>query len=229
MLPIHIISLNNSTARRDLCAGMMGAAGLPFTFFDAINGATINARTRKRYYDETANMERFKRPLSTSEIGCYLSHLALWKQIAKSKTGAAVILEDDAQIDAGLKTFLKQIKNYDLEDMYLKLDGVPETLDLGNATTTKMTLGRRKVIHAPQIAPRTTGYIIGARAARKMIAGRKSFFRPVDIDIKHYWEHGVPVWTVMPQLVCETRYQYNYLKERKQHPLAASRLILGEN
>ncbi len=258
MLPIHIISLKSSTARRDLCAGMMGAANLPFTFFDAVNGATLNARTRKRSYDEAANMERFKRPLSTSEIGCYLSHLTLWKEIAKSKTGAAVILEDDAQIDAGLKTFLEQIENYDLTDVYLKLDGAPDTLDPDDSSTTKMTLGRRKVIHAPQIAPRTTGYIIGARAAQKMIDYRKSFFRPVDIDIKHYWEHDVPVWTVMPQLVCETRskgdestieasrqrtkdtnplwrfwknttYQYNYLKERKQHPLANSRLMLGEN
>lgn len=236
----------------------MAAADLPFTFFDAVNGAALSAEDRRGHYDETANIERFKRPLSASEIGCYLSHLKLWDQIAQAQTGAAVILEDDAQIDAGLKTFLEQIKNYDLDDVYLKLDGVSETLDLEDISTTKMTLGLRKVIHAPQIAPRTTGYIIGARAAEKMIACRRTFFRPVDIDIKHYWEHNVPVWAVMPHLVCETRskgdestieasrqklkannplwrfwknttYQYNYLKERRQHPLAASRLMLGEN
>lgn len=236
----------------------MGASGLPFTFFDAVDGAVLSADERGRCYDEAANLEHFKRPLSSSEIGCYLSHLKLWKHIARKTTGAALVLEDDAQIDAKLKTFLEQIENYDLEDVYLKLDGVSETLNLEDISTTKMTLGHRKVIHAPQIAPRTTGYIIGARAAQKMIVSRTKFFRPVDIDIKHYWEHGVPVWTVMPQLVNEARskgdestieisrqnlkannllwrfwknttYQYNYLKKRRENPLAVSSLILGAN
>ena len=258
MLPIHIISLESSTARRDLCVGMMGAAGLPFSFFDAVDGRSLSAQAKSHIYDETANCERFKRPLSPSEIGCYLSHLKLWEHIAEGRTPAALVLEDDAQLDAGFKTFLEQIRNYDLEDVYLKLDGASETLDLEDSSNTKMTLGLRKVIHAPQIAHRTTGYIIGARAAQKMIANRPKFFRPVDIDIKHYWEHGVPVWTVIPQLVHEARskgdestietsrrnlkgnnplwrfwknttYQYNYLKERKQNPLVASRLIAEEN
>lgn len=258
VLPIFIISLKTSVARRDLCAGMMGAAGLPFTFFDAVNGAAVTDPTIRRHYDGAANLERFKRPLSASEIGCYLSHLELWSHISQQGSGAALVLEDDAQIDGELKSFLEQISKYDLENIYLKLDGVAEALDPGDTSSTKMTLGRRKVIHAPQIAPRTTGYIIGAHAAGRMAMARNRFFRPVDIDIKHYWEHDVPVWTVAPQLVCETRtygdestieasralikgtnpfwrfwknttYQYNYLKQRRMHPPVASRLIPVKN
>jgi glycosyl transferase family 25 len=237
---------------------MMGLAGLPFEFFDAVNGADLCDHKRQRHYDAALNHEHFKRPLSRSEVGCYLSHLELWDQIGAQSTGAALVLEDDAQIDDGLKTFLKQISKYDLEDVYLKLDGVAEAVDPGDTDTTKMTLGRRKVINAAPIAPRTTGYIIGAHAARKMALARASFFRPVDIDIKHYWEHDVPVWTVAPQLVCEARskgdestieesrkqikganplwrfwknttYQYNYLKQRRMHPPVASRLIPVKN
>lgn len=236
----------------------MGAAGLPFSFFDAVDGAALNDQTRSRHYDEAANQEHFKRALSASEMGCYLSHLTLWDQIGTNETGAAVILEDDALIGPGLKTFLEQIARYDLNDVYLKLDGVAEAVDPDHLATTKMTLGRRKVIHAAPIAPRTTGYIIGAAAARKMRARRSRFFRPVDIDIKHYWEHGVPVWTVAPQLVCEARskgdestieasrkrlkgsnplwrfwknttYQYNYLRLRKMHPPATSALLSEKN
>lgn len=236
----------------------MDTAGLPFSYFDAVNGTHLTDELRHRHYDEAANMEQFKRPLCASEIGCYLSHLKLWTHIAANTSGAALILEDDAQIDAGLKGFLKQIENYDLEDVYLKLDGTDNALDLEDTSVTKMRLGQRKVVHSPHIAPRTTGYILGARAAQRMVACRTKFFRPVDMDIKHYWEHDVPVWTVTPQLVSETRskgdestieefrqlakgsnpirrfwknttYQYNYLKQRRMHPPAASRLILGEN
>jgi len=236
----------------------MGAAGLPFRFFDAVDGTDLTDNLYRHHYDQTSNTERFKRPLSASEVGCYLSHLQIWNDIGQLGTGAALVLEDDAQIDADLKTFLEQISQYDLENVYLKLDGVAEALDPGDTSTTKMTLGRRKVIHAPQIAPRTTGYIIGAHAAQKMAAARSRFFRPVDIDIKHYWEHDVPVWTVAPQLICETRskgdestieasrrevkgtnplwrfwknttYQYNYLKQRRMHPPVASRLMPVKN
>lgn len=258
MLPIYIISLKTSQSRRHLCAGMMDAAGLPFAFFDAVNGTDVTEPVIKRHYDEAANLEHFKRPLSASEIGCYLSHLKLWERITEDGVGAALVLEDDAQLDEGLKTFLTQISKYDLEDVYLKLDGVAETLDPGDTSTTKMTLGPRKVIHAAQIAPRTTGYVIGAHAARKLAAARQRFFRPVDIDIKHYWEHDVPVWTVAPQLICEARskgdestieasrkrakgsnplarfwknttYQYNYQKQRRMHPPVPSRLIPVKN
>lgn len=237
---------------------MMGSAGLPFIFFDAIDGASVCDNIRNQHYDDAANQEHFKRALSASEMGCYLSHLKLWEQIGANASGAALILEDDAQIGAGLKTFLEQIGRYDLNDIYLKLDGVSEAVDPDNVATTKMTLGRRKVIHAAPIAPRTTGYIIGAAAARQMRARRARFFRPVDIDIKHYWEHDVPVWTVAPQLVCEARskgdestieasrkrlkggnplwrfwknttYQYNYLRQRKMHPPATSRLLSEKN
>ena len=236
----------------------MASARLPFGFFDAVDGTNLTDQRRWRHYDIAANMEQFKRPLSKSEVGCYLSHLQLWAHIGAQPSGAALVLEDDAHIDADLRPFLEQISKYDLEDVYLKLDGVAEALDPEDTSTTKMTLGRRKVIHAPQIAPRTTGYIIGAHAAKKMAAARQSFFRPVDIDIKHYWEHDVPIWTVAPQLVCETRscgdestieasrrqlkgvnplrrfwknttYQYNYQKQRRMHPPVASRLLLAKN
>ncbi len=256
MLPIHVISLKASTSRRDLCAGMLGAAGLPFSFFDAVNGNDLDENTWARHYDAAANQEQFKRGLSASEVGCYLSHLHVWAKIATDGPGAALVLEDDAQIDAGLGAFLTQIAEFDLNEVYVKLDGVSEEVDLEDKTITKMNLGRRKVIHTAPIAPRTTGYIIGAGAARKMCAARARFFRPVDIDIKHYWEHGVPVWTVAPQLVSEMRsrgdestieasrqenkgsnplwrfwknttYQYNYLRLRKQHP-PVSRTLLSE-
>jgi len=236
----------------------MRAADLPFAFFDAVSGTDLTGDTIQRHYAQAKNMELFKRPLSRSEVGCYMSHLKLWDLIGAQSSGAALVLEDDAHVDEGLTTFLEQISQYDLENVYLKLDGVAEAVDPGDTSTTKMTLGPRKVIHAAPIAPRTTGYIIGAHAARKMAAARQSFFRPVDIDIKHYWEHGVPVWTVAPQLVCEARscgdestieasrrlvkgtnplwrfwknttYQYNYLKQRRMHPPVASRLIPVKN
>lgn len=237
---------------------MMAAANLPFEFFDAVDGKILAEQERRHHYDNTANIERFKRPLCASEVGCYLSHLNLWAHIAQTRTGAAVVLEDDARIDAGLNSFLEQIAGYDLEDVYLKLDGAAEALDIEDSSNTKMTLGHHKVIHAAEIAHRTTGYIIGARAARRMAESRAQFFRPVDIDVKHYWEHGVPVWTVVPQLVHEARskgdestieasrrrakgtnllwrfwkntiYQYNYLKLRRMHPPVPSRLLSEKN
>jgi len=227
---------------------MMEREGLPFSFFDAVDGQKLSQDERNHHYDETRNHEHFKRPLSASEVGCYLSHLRLWTHIADMDQGAALVLEDDAEISEGLKDVLTKLQSHDLSDVYLKLDGVAEGLETKGAT--KITLGKHKIMQGVEIAPRTTGYIIGSKAAERMLRKRARFFRPVDNDIKHYWEHDVPVWTLSPQMVCEahalgdestieasrkrakginplsrfwknTIYQYNYQRQRRMHPPTA--------
>jgi glycosyl transferase family 25 len=51
--------------------------------------------------------------------------------------------------------------------------------------------------------PRTTGYIIGRRAAQKLLSFTASVARPIDIDLKFYWEHNVPILTLHKQIVAE--------------------------
>ena len=196
MLATYVVSLNRSQDRRARVLAMLDGMGVSAEVFGATDGATLDASTIAEHYDEDANQRGFKRPLTRAEIGCYLSHLSLWATIAQGEGRAALVLEDDAEVSDSLPALLSNLKDLAPLDAILKLDGCKGDGE-GTATFGGHVFACEKVI-----APRTTGYIIGREAAARL-STRGRFFRPVDIDLKHYWEHGVPIFSANPPLVRE--------------------------
>lgn len=178
---------------------MASAIGIKILFFDAVLGSRLGAEKIESVYDFEENAKQFKRPLSHQEIGCYISHKQLWEKIATSYEPAAVVLEDDAIIEGDLAGLIDELAAIDIERVYVKIDGpIRSALDVN-----VLKIGNYKLERTRCVAPRTTGYILGRSAARKLCKYQKRFFRPVDIDLKHHWEHGVPILTTSPQLVRE--------------------------
>jgi len=200
MFSVFVISLKTSIDRRRRVAAMLDALGLDFEFSDAVDGRILGETATVQVYDKTANERWFKRPLSRSEIGCYMSHLQIWERV-KRLNAPAVILEDDANVDTALPDFLKGLSDYNISDAVLKIDGVRDN----NAASDTCSIVDRQVWRERQIGARTTGYVVGPKAAARLLDYQDRFFRPIDMDLKHYWEHGVPIFTVGPALVRETR------------------------
>ena len=97
--PIYVISLKRATQRRAASQCALDAMGVSFAFFDAVDGALLSEAEVAAAYDAEGNARQYKRPLSLPEIGCYLSHHALWQRIVDEKLDGAVILEDDFEAD----------------------------------------------------------------------------------------------------------------------------------
>ena len=88
-IPVYVISLADSEARRRNMTERLGTLGIPFQFVDAIDGRT------ERLPDEFdgARVSRFGLP---GNIACTLSHRLVHRMIAESADEVALILEDDA-------------------------------------------------------------------------------------------------------------------------------------
>lgn len=197
--PVFVISLKGDI-RRESCRQQLDLGTIPFRFFDAIKGSALEHNDAEASgYDPTLNQRLFKRPLTSAELGCYLSHQALWGQIAANDC-PAVILEDDFEIEAGFKENIVKLLRYDLDDKIVKIDSERSK---GRRGVDIQTLGDLTIKQYAVVTPRTTAYLIGPQAAARMLAARKRFYRPVDIDLKFLWEHRVPVMTVDPPLVRE--------------------------
>ena len=198
-LPVFVISLAGSSRRAE-CQRLLNGLGLDFSFIDAVDGRRLNATQRARVYDIGRNRSHFKRALSEPEIGCYLSHLAVWERIAVGTPQAAVVLEDDCSADSDFPAFLHGIAAFDLADVMIKLDGPP-----GWRRRLHKTVAARvdttEVREFEVVTPYTMGYILGRLAAERLVAARSRFFRPVDNDLKFTWEHGVRVLATEPILV----------------------------
>jgi glycosyl transferase, family 25 len=196
---IYVISLPGSP-RRGVFEEILKDTGLDYRIFAAVDGKSVSRPMRSAVYDRETNARVFKRPLSDGEIGCYLSHLAIWREVAASGQ-PALILEDDFALPSDATARF-------LRDLPATL-AARSLIKLSSAERQKFTAGALLELHGHKIrgyrivSPHTTGYIIGPVAAARMVQARSHFFRPVDIDIKHVWEHQVPVYGVDPPLVIE--------------------------
>ncbi|MDA7963958.1 glycosyltransferase family 25 protein [Ruegeria sp.] len=194
------MSLPDDKERRDCCAAELAGLGLPFAFVDAVQGRHIPDADFARLYDEGLNRRAFKRPLSRNEVACYLGHRKIWRDIAEGDQDVCLVLEDDACFVQDPRPFLDAVaQNADLFlDVMIKLEGVAR-----KNTTVLRPFADQTLVLSDHLPPRTTGYIIGRRAAAKLAGRDGPIGRPVDIDLKFYWEHEIPILTLQEQLVSE--------------------------
>lgn len=195
-----ILSLLKDVERRRFCEREFARLGLHHVFCDAISGDQLNSSELRHYYDAEMNRIKFKRPLSRNEVACTLGHRQIWQEIADSQDHVSVVLEDDATFVRDPRSFFDELFEFGecFEDVMIKLDGVSRA----NGRVIK-SFANQDLVLSDRLPPRTTGYIIGRRAAGRLLALDAPIARPIDIDLKFYWEHNVPILTLGEKMVAE--------------------------
>lgn len=168
--------------------------GLPFAFFDAVEGAKLDDAEVAGAYDAVLNARQYKRPLSRPEIGCYLSHHALWRRIVDDNLDGAVILEDDFEADESLACVVDEIASAPPSGALVKLFSRKPAPGM----TVASLKGGRRLIAPNRVPGLTLGYALDRTAAEMLLVNALPFSRPLDMDIKHWWEFGLPVLVVDP-------------------------------
>lgn len=90
-MTLFIINLDAQTERRRTMQAQLDHYGLHATFMPAVNGKALSLealRTVAHDYDNSG--------LSAGEVGCALSHLAIYQKMVDEGIASALILEDDA-------------------------------------------------------------------------------------------------------------------------------------
>ncbi len=197
-----ILSLPQDVERRRFCESEFTRFGLNHEFCDAIAGDQLNNSELQRIYDADMNRSKFKRPLSRNEVACTLGHRRIWKDIAASSDFVNLVLEDDATFVQDPRPFFNELAGCGecFEGVMIKLDGTSSS----NGQVIKSVADQNLVL-SDRLPPRTTGYIIGRRAAAQLFAIEAPIARPIDIDLKFYWEHNVPILTLAEQMVAERK------------------------
>ena len=188
--PICVINLAHASSRMKDVSSCLSSLGLPYKRFEAVNGEALSASLVDAL-TVSDNRKYFKRCLTRGEIGCFASHLLVWYQIANSEHERVIVLEDDARLftGAGLNIAILADRNSDWD--ILKLCYEPS----GNESDCLPTISEPR--HIPF---GTTGYAITRAAARHLLSRVVPFSRPVDIELKTWWEHGLRVKVAVPPI-----------------------------
>ena len=156
-IPTWVISLPDAEARRRNMTARLAAVGVPFRFFDAVDG-------RAQRLPETIDGARVVRTLFKTEaaLACTASHRLLQRIIAEGDAETVLILEDDATIPQDFVEAVEQALALDFD--VFKLEGV-------NASKRRLMVGRvgrYDVIITNRPSVGSAGYLLRRDAARRI-------------------------------------------------------------
>lgn len=196
---IFLINLDRSTERLQRAAEQIEETGFTFERVPAVDGATLTDEKIAEVFDaETAN-RRFQYDLTAGEIGCYLSHIKCWEKIIDDNLDYAVILEDDLLLDPQFASVISTIPQLTSEWHYLKLS-CPFKPRPYKATEAVMADDNLDVslVNYKKSPTGTVAQVVSREGAKRLLAKKPTFFRPIDIDLQWSWEVGLKIQGLVP-------------------------------
>lgn len=105
-LRIYVISLAKNNPRRVGLKKVLTQLGGPHEIVDAVDGRDGLSTTVERELDRAEANRRARRQVTDAELACSLSHRIAWERFLRSDGEWALVLEDDAILDARIGRFL---------------------------------------------------------------------------------------------------------------------------
>jgi hypothetical protein len=99
-IPIFVVSLARAADRRAAMTRHLGELGLSFEITEAVDGRALSPA-------ELASMTVPKLPLSPGDIGCYLSHINIYRRMVAQDIPIAMVMEDDAALNPAFAPVLR--------------------------------------------------------------------------------------------------------------------------
>ena len=208
---VFVISLQEAEERREIMRARLSAAGLAFEFFDAVDGRGFDVPLHPAY-DAWRRRSYFGKDLSGGELGCLLSHRAVYEKMVTEGIKAALILEDVAILDADFTAVLQGAQGCEYDIIRFmdkpKLSNVPSRVvrDLGSGYSLRQFCA---------IPGGAYAYVITLEGARKMIAELQRNYRPVDTVMGHVWMQGLKSYIVWPRVASWDAAQGSYIGQAR--------------
>ena len=198
--PVFLINLPRDEQRLAVMREQLDAIELPFEWVQAVYGKDLSPAEKEALYDSERNAVDYPLPMSPGEIGCYASHLEVWRRVAAAgECGQpfSLVLEDDVELLEQLPAVLQAVAALPPRWDMIKLVGrdheklwqrwpLPEP-----ATGTDLV----RYLRAPSL---TGAYLLSAVGARKLMQRHARFHRPVDVDLRHWWLSGLRLYGLAP-------------------------------
>ncbi len=188
MPPIRYINLDRDAVRRDRLEAELRRQGLQAERFSAVLWTALPQAEQDRLYSTELNRRQHHKPLANGERGCYASHLALWQWLLDSPHDCAIVLEDDVRLEADFAEVCNAIEALRAPWDMIKLIG-RESLGKREKLATDQPLSPgHALVRYRRVPSLTAGYAIHRRGAEKLLRHRQPFGRPIDVDLRHWWE-----------------------------------------
>ena len=202
--PVFVINLEKSADRRAAMAKVLNPLHISYTFFNAVNGHALDIDSLP-VYDKPRRRLYFGRDLSNGEIGCLLSHRAIYQHMVDTNIDRAIVLEDDVSIEPNFPQLVREILQSPVQwDLirFLAYDKVQKIgRDIFTLPTKPHTLAR-----IPTTSGGAYGYMLTQHAARELLRHMQKTELPVDILHSYVWRTGLETFILRPSPIAADLY-----------------------
>ena len=194
---IRVINLPSAASRRQLFkTANEGISSLDWEFYPAASGSDLTIE-----YDEKATISDFGRPMMSAELGCYQSHINLWRWFLSSDHDQLFVFEDDVAIDPFMLT---RLYNTDMQAMGIGVLRLYSTLRVRMKLVSELILSSHLCLfQARGMMFGTQAYCITREAARALLSISLPITQPVDWLMMRYWRYGIANFIIFPHPVFE--------------------------
>ncbi|MDM4765551.1 glycosyltransferase family 25 protein [Pelomonas sp. SE-A7] len=201
MMPLLFINLDRDAERRARLEAELKRLDIAGERFPATLWTALSDSEQASYYSSALNERVFHKPLVNGEKGCYASHLRAWQWLLDSSHPALVVLEDDVRLKPEFARVVEAIATLPAGWDMVKLLGRPATGKAEKLRGQHPLTGGYELVDYARIPSLTAGYVISRSGAEKLLTSRLPFGRPIDVDLRHFWENGLRIQGVEPAAI----------------------------
>ena len=182
--PIFIINLATDVDKRKHMEALCKANNIEGRFIDAVYGKKLSIEETQRVYDKQLAIKECGRELTLGEIGCTLSHLAIYQAMLDENIQQAVVLEDDVLLAPQFLELIGNVSSFptDYELMLLGYyaDEVTEKISPANIWSKEKIVNGINAQRLVMPTYGTHGYLINLAGAKKLLRELALIKKPID-------------------------------------------------
>ena len=190
-----VLNLEHNTERKKYMQNLLNDIPIDYEFFPAVYGRNIE--NISEVYDSKLAQKKSKRQLNAGEIGCALSHKAIYKKMIDENIPQALILEDDISLSSNFYSVYKALSEIKIGNKIVLL-GTMSTKKKWKIWKNQLTADHSMYLVLNNYGG-TYGYVIGLDAAKKIYYHNEKIFIVAD-DWKYYRRLS-QIWLVSPSIV----------------------------
>jgi glycosyl transferase family 25 len=196
-LPILLINLSESKGRLENSRQELARFDLSFERLEAVDGRKMS----KVELDKVSRWDKsaFFKPLSPGEVGCYLSHIAAAEKIVRENWSYALVLEDDFRLTPNFCDLISVVLKEAPKGFHIiKLQGSVRSGEV--AVNLK---SNHKIMRHRCISTQTVAQLWSIEGAIAFLSISRPLRRPVDVQLKHWWEGSLNILYLSPPIVID--------------------------
>lgn len=199
-MEIHtfVLHLVRASARRENAQDLVETCkdfGMQAEIWPAVDGKQLSATDLSRTVGAKLFEPVYPFSLKTGEVGCFLSHRQIWAEVQIRKIDAALIIEDDADIDMIEFPAAVELAQRWIEQLgYIQL----QTRDAKGQSHLVDTAGNCRLLVPELGGLRTTAQMVSRATAARMHGHSQTIDRPVDTFVQSHWHTGLRPAMIFP-------------------------------